>query len=238
MSSDFTASGLRSIGARALAEFLTDEIRNGRLSQGVKLPGERELSARFNTSRGSVRKVLNALKEQGWLTQSAGSGTFAARPPHLGPSDAEALFREHTSPAELMEARMLIEPLMPQLIVRNATRADFSRMHECLVQSERAATVEEFEHWDGELHRALAGATHNQFFLQVLALMSLARQQDDWGRLKRNSLTPQRRGVYQGQHRKIVAALEDRDAETAREALMQHLVQIRANLFDSMTSGA
>jgi DNA-binding FadR family transcriptional regulator len=44
-----------------------------------------------------------------------------------------------------MEARLLIEPLMPGLIVRYATAADFAEMVECLERSETAGSVEEFE---------------------------------------------------------------------------------------------
>jgi DNA-binding FadR family transcriptional regulator len=44
-------------------------------------------------------------------------------------------------------------------------------------------------------------------------------------------LTPERRAEYQAQHRAIVAALRDRDAATADEALLGHLRQIQANLF-------
>lgn len=224
---------LRSEGAQELAQYLLTEIRTGRLPVGAKLPGERELGRRFNTSRGSVRRVLSALREAGWITQAVGSGTFAARPAHETlpdwPIDLALL---QTSPAELMEARLLIEPLMPTLIVRNATRADFERMHECLLNGEQAAGTDEFELWDGALHQALAQATHNRFFLQVLALTNRARQQEDWGRLKRNSLTPERRSEYERQHREIVAALEDRDAERARTALLVHLTQIQRNLFE------
>lgn len=234
MTSGVLELGLRSEGARALAEYLLAEIRSGRIPVGVKLPGERELSQRFNTSRGSVRRVLAALREAGWITQAVGSGTFAARPAHAALADwgGAGPAADQTSPAELMEARLLIEPLMPALIVRNATRADFARMHECLLKGEEAQTIEEFETWDGELHQALAQATHNRFFLQVLALTNRVRQQDDWGTLKRNSLTPQRRAEYERQHREIVAALEDRNAERARQALTSHLTQIQHNLFE------
>lgn len=225
---------LRSKGAQALAAYLLEEIRSGRIPVGVKLPGERELSEQFDTSRGSVRRVLAALHEAGWITRAGGSGTFASRPAHENtPVESFELPAQQTSPAELMEARLLIEPLMPALIVRNATRADFERMHECLVKSEQAQALEEFEHWDAALHEALARATHNRFFLQVLDLTNRVRRQDDWGTLKRNSLTPQRRAEYERQHREIVAALEDRNAEQARNALVAHLAQIQRNLFDA-----
>lgn len=234
MTADALELGLRSAGAQALASYLLDEIRSGRMPVGMKLPGERELSQRFNTSRGSVRRVLTAMREKGWITQAVGSGTFAARPLDQASDEGDraGLSSEQTSPAELMEARLLIEPLMPALIVRNATRGDFARMHECLVKGEQAQTIEDFEYWDGELHLVLAQATHNHFFLQVLALTNRVRQQGDWGRLKRNSLTPERRANYERQHRMIVEALEDRDAERARDALEAHLVQIQRNLFE------
>src|SRR3546814_2207255 len=92
-----------------------------------------------------------------------------------------------------MEARLLIEPLMPSLIVRNASAADFALMQECIEKSEAAQTIEDFEHWDEALHRAFAQATHNSFFLHILDLTNRVREQGEWGRLKRNSLTAERR---------------------------------------------
>lgn len=73
---------------------------------------------------------------------------------------------EQSSPAELMEARLVIELLMPKLIACNATKSDFSRMKDCLNRCEGAQTIEEFEPWEGEFHRTLVPATHNSFFLE------------------------------------------------------------------------
>ena len=228
---------VRSAGARALAAYLAEEIASGRLGDGAKLPAERQLSERFGASRGAVRRVLQDLKRRGLISQAVGSGTFvrggmarafgagsqgAGIGPHIG---------QQTSPAELMEARLLIEPLLPRLIVRNATGSDFARMTECLERSEAARSIEEFEHWDGELHRRFAFATHNAFFLQVLELANRVREQGEWGRLKVRSLTPERRAQYETQHRAIVEALRDRDADAAAAALVAHLRQIQDNLF-------
>lgn len=228
-------SPVRAAGARALAVYLMDEIASGRMPGGMKLPAERQLSEQFGASRGAVRRVLQDLKHKGLITQTVGSGTFVlpgaaqSLPSRESMPDAET--SAQTSPAELMEARLLIEPLMPRLIVRNATSADFARMVECLEHSEAAQTIEAFEHWDGELHRTLALSTHNSFFLQVLALMNRVREQGEWGRLKRRSLTAERRREYEAQHRALVDALRDRDAEEATEILTAHLRQIQRNLF-------
>lgn len=214
-------------------QHLVGEISSGRLHVGVKLPPERELSQRFAISRGSVRRVLADLRTRGLIVQSVGSGTFVA-------DGAQDLARTtdpapgiHTSPAELMEARLLIEPLMPALIVRNANAGDFARMQQCLEEGEAAASMEAFEHWDGELHKSFAEATHNSFFLQILELTNRVREQGEWGRLKRRSLTPERREQYQRQHRAIVEALKDRDASQARDFLLGHLEQIQRNLFEA-----
>ena len=53
------------------------------------------------------------------------------------------------------------------------------------------------------------------------------------GRLKRRSLTPARRTAYEQQHRAMVDALKDRDAQQARELLTAHLEQIQKNLFEA-----
>ncbi|KQM78025.1 FadR/GntR family transcriptional regulator [Xylophilus sp. Leaf220] len=220
-------------GAKALSRYLREGMATGALGVGVKLPAERELSERFGASRGAVRRVLAEFRERGLITQSVGSGTFVARAPvsPAAPAGLPSTLDGDVSPAELMVARRLIEPLMPGLIVRNATAADFATMQHCIEQSEAAETIEAFEHWDGALHTALAVATHNGFFVRILELTQRVRDQGEWGRLKARSLNGTRRAQYEQQHRALVDALRDRDAEAAERLLVQHLDQIQRNLF-------
>jgi DNA-binding GntR family transcriptional regulator len=56
------------------------------------------------------------------------------------------------------------------------------------------------------------------------------RSQGEWGALKRRSATPARRLEYQQEHRALVAALRDRDAERARALCVEHLVRVRTNM--------
>lgn len=228
-------------GAKALSRYLREGIASGALQAGVKLPAERELSERFGASRGAVRRVLSGFRERGLITQTVGSGTFvaaSAAAAAAAAASAEAMpalpsLHVNVSPAELMVARRLIEPLMPSLIVRNATGADFAAMQHCIEQSEAAETIEGFEHWDGELHKALAVATHNGFFVHILELTQRVRDQGEWGRLKAKSLTGERRAQYERQHRALVDALRDRDEAGAQRMLVQHLDQIQRNLFEN-----
>ncbi|MFY8087294.1 MAG: FCD domain-containing protein [Rubrivivax sp.] len=48
--------------------------------------------------------------------------------------------------------------------------------------------------------------------------------------MKKRSVTPERRLAYQREHRALVDALSDRDAERARALTLEHLVHVRRNL--------
>ena len=218
--------------AARLAQHLGEQMANGTYGIGVKLPAERTLGEQFGVSRSVVRKVLERYLEDGVLRRTVGSGTFVAALPRGGGSGALSRTAvSHVSPTELMEARLLLEPLLPALIVRHATPVDFARLQHCLEEAERAPSFEEFEYWDGALHEALSQAAHNGFFTLTLRLMTEVRDSGEWGRLKRQALTPARRARYQQQHRAIVEALCDRDEQAAGAALRAHLHEVQANLF-------
>jgi DNA-binding FadR family transcriptional regulator len=103
-------------------------------------------------------------------------------------------------------------------------------MDECNRHADAAATLEEFERWDAALHEAIAEAAHNGFISGMFRLMSEVRSQGEWGVLKRRSATPERRLEYQQEHRALVAALKDRDAQSARALCLAHLVHVRTNM--------
>jgi DNA-binding FadR family transcriptional regulator len=219
-----------------LKEMLLADLRNGRWRPGERLPAERQMMEAFKVGRSTVRRALTQMKGMGLITQAVGSGTYVAPdallhlpqttlPSRPAPGTA-------TSPAELMEARLAFEPALVDMVIRNANGADFAAMDLCLRNAESATGFEQFEHWDGALHRSLAEATHNSIVLTVFKLMSEERERAEWGQLKRQSLTPERRLAYQLEHRALVDALRQRDAGLARKAIHAHLVHVQRNLFD------
>lgn len=217
--------------AATLRTALFDSLRAGRLKSGDRLPPERALSEAYGIGRTVVRRVLSELKERGIITQAVGSGTYVAPGVLQRLEQAEPVPPAlQTSPAELMEARVLVEPAVIELVIRHATAADILRMEECCERAEAAPTLEEFEVWDGALHQAVADATHNGFVISIFKLMNAVRERSDWGTLKKRSVTPARRLHYQREHRDLVAALKERDAKQARKLLTTHLLQVRANM--------
>ncbi len=217
--------------AAQLRETLLDNLRNRTWRAGHRIPTERALAEQFGIGRSTVRRVLLELKRKRLITQTVGSGTYVSD--EVGdalarlapPAAADAV-----SPAELMAARIVLEPALIEMAIGSATAADFARMDECNARAEAAASLEEFEHWDAALHEAIAAAAHNGFVSSVFRLMNDARAQGEWGLLKRRSATPQRRLEYQAEHRALVAALKARDAERARMLCLAHLLHVRTNL--------
>lgn len=214
-----------------LKENILDNLRTRTWRAGHRLPTERALSEEYGLSRSTVRRVLMDFKRKRLITQTVGSGTYVSDQVQealvqLAPANSGASI----SPAELMGARLVLEPALIEMVIGNATAADFERMDECNHHAELATTLEEFEHWDAALHEAIALAAHNSFIASVFRLMNEVRAQSEWGMLKRRSATPERRLEYQTEHRALVAALRDRDGERARRLCLDHLLRVRTNM--------
>jgi DNA-binding FadR family transcriptional regulator len=217
--------------AATLRDAIFDNLRARIWRAGHRIPTERALSAQYGLSRSTVRRVLLEFKRKRLITQTVGSGTYVSEQVQAALSElAPAAGALAVSPAELMSARLVLEPALIEMAIGSATAADFARMDECNHHAEAATTLEEFEKWDAALHEAIAGAAHNGFITGVLRLMNEVRSQGEWGVLKRHSATPERRLEYQEEHRVLVSALKERDAERARAACLAHLVHVRTNM--------
>lgn len=61
-----------------LAAILLDRITSGELEPRQVLPSESQLQQEYGVSRGTVRRAVKALGEQGWTVTLQGRGTFVA----------------------------------------------------------------------------------------------------------------------------------------------------------------
>lgn len=219
--------------AAQLRETILDKLRSRTWRAGHRIPTERALSEEFGLSRSTVRRVLSDFKRKRLITQTVGSGTYVTENVHSALADFAPPPSAQISPAELMAARLVLEPALIEMVIGSATAADFARMDECNHHAEAATSLEQFEKWDAALHEAIAEAAHNGFIRSVFRLMNEARSQAEWGVLKRRSATPERRLEYQQEHRALVAALKERDVDRARALCLVHLVHVRRNMLGS-----
>jgi DNA-binding FadR family transcriptional regulator len=210
----------------ALRGLLRDGLQDGTLAPGAKLPTERALVERFAAPRSAVRKALESLESEGVLVREVGRGTFltdaAAAPEATAPAD--------TSPAEIMQLRLLLEPPVAALAARVATRADLERITGFLERGGRSGEFQDFETADALLHRAIAQAAHNGLLMNVFEVLNAARTLPVWGSLKRRTSTPERMHCYHAEHTAIVDALSDRDPDSAERAMRTHLQHVADTL--------
>lgn len=216
----------------ALAEnFVLNAIASGRYRAGHKLPTERMLSEQLGITRNAVRTALGRLEARGRVTRLVGSGTYVSMPVKGEKEvDAQQGGAIEASPLEIMETRLLVEPKLASLVVAHATSRDLERLHVCMTNAEAAKSFQDFELWDARLHQAIAEASHNRLMIGIYGTITAARDQTEWGELKRRSVTVERRKLYEAQHRSIVTALRARDAIRAEAAALEHLRCIRHNL--------
>ena len=59
-----------------LQEQVIDFIKKSKIQANKRLPNERELSTRLNTTRGKIRNVLLIMENHGLLFRKHGSGTY------------------------------------------------------------------------------------------------------------------------------------------------------------------
>jgi GntR family transcriptional regulator/MocR family aminotransferase len=64
--------------ARWLCTALRDEILNGRLRPGSRLPSSRDLARQYGLSRGTVVSAFEQLRSEGYVQGSIGSGTYVS----------------------------------------------------------------------------------------------------------------------------------------------------------------
>lgn len=213
---------------------LLAQIIDGNLREGDRLSTEQALAEQFNTSRPTVREALSRLRADGIVTSRQGAGTFVVRRPD--PDVTRFMPLESMSDVRrVLEFRIVVESGAAALAATVADDADLQRIRAALQRLEaavqaRALGVEE----DFELHLAVAQATHNQFFVSVIA--SIQPHMEFGMNLLRNfSLhrTDERMARVQSEHGDIVAAIAARDADAAGRAMRLHLENSRQRMFGS-----
>ncbi|MEQ9812290.1 MAG: FCD domain-containing protein [Azospirillaceae bacterium] len=225
-----------------IRDYVLRGVESGAFAHGQKLPAERDLALRFGTTRATVRQALVILESEMRVTRHVGRGTFIAGATGTGRQanghsvNAAALplltGREGTSPAQLMEARQLLEPHLAELVVINATPQDLSRIRAICQDQRSGDDFATFEASDIAFHRAIAEATHNELVIAIADLILQARRNPEWQKLKQSvsGRNRERRASAIREHQKIVEALDARNAAAAAGAMRKHLHQVRFNL--------
>lgn len=221
-------------GSAWITAQLRQAIREGRYAHGEKLPAERQFAEAFGASRATIRSALIRLETERLVTRRLGAGTFVNYENH---GDAEDV-AELTSPLELIDVRLGIEPNMVQLAVLNATGRDIDRLANAIARMERASVNSEtFTLWDREFHQLISEATRNPLMVWVYRQINAVRTHAQWASMKDKVLTPARIAEYNQQHEALYEAIRSRDVETAVAIITNHLQFARRQLMGARQGG-
>jgi len=210
-----------------IVQQIEESVLNGKLKPGDQLPAERELAQQLGVSRTAVREAVKALREKGLVEAYSGRGTFvtdgttqAARQSF----DLMVKIGQQEGAPHLAELRLILEPGIAALAAVRVKEDDLTAMREAVAVMDRAQDdPEAYIEADLDFHLALAETVANPLILSLIdSIVGLLREQ----RIKIFNVEggPQRGQVH---HKRILEAMERRDAEMARTAMRAHLEQVR-----------
>ncbi len=211
------------IDSRTIYGEVREAIANGAFPPGSRLPTERDLANRFHATRSTVRKTMHRLAKEGLVVRHVGRGTFVAAFHAVDEPQQEYTL------AELLEARLLFEPSLPDLVVERATPRDLEAMAECLEAIRGAQDWTAFKEAKYGLHLTLAHASHNRFIVSIFEQILASRRRAGWGRhhSRQTLLSAVREAVYL-ENCELVDALKAKEADAARAAIRAYLVRTLA----------
>ena len=195
--------------AEMVVEALRKRIGTGEVGPGEKLPTESQLTQHFGVSRTVVREAIAALAADGLVQSRQGAGVFVM---------SVAL--------NVLEVRMGIEIESAGLAAQRRSAGQEAAILEAWNEFGRLLAIgNPTGKTDFAFHRAIAAATNNPFYIEVLDALGSRTIPCDvaspWG--TESVLTYDYQAGLHEEHRRILNAISTRDAEGAREAMREHL---------------
>jgi DNA-binding FadR family transcriptional regulator len=223
------------VRTRRAFEVVCDQIRQqisqGDLRAGERLPGERELAEKFSISRIAVREALRSLEAASIVEARTGlnGGFFISDSSNAGLTQSmqDMVSLGQVSIADVTEARIELMGVAIKLACSRATESEFEA-----IEADINHHAELFRHGGGsrntksviEFYRLIARATHNHVILAMVdSLSEIIRE-------LLAKIAPQPRKDIMLVRRKVLALMRTRDAEGATKAMAEHLRNVSAYL--------
>lgn len=218
---------------RVIANQIQEKIRSGTYRADERLPSERELAEMLGVSRPSVREALIALEIEGWVDVRVGSGVYVTGPEsHLvireAPSSGLSSIPQDIGAAELLQARLLVEPYCAELAARNATDAQLSEMEKTTLALPSSKLPS--KHND-QLHLLIAEASGNAALASTVQhLWTLSENSAIFKKFNQHFVYDEVWEVAHNEHLPLLQALKKRQPTAARRAMRDHLLGISSRL--------
>jgi GntR family transcriptional repressor for pyruvate dehydrogenase complex len=202
-----------------VVERLRDHVAAAGLRAGDRLPAERDLAERLGVSRASVKQAVVVLEVQGLVDVRHGGGTYLTRDSLDVEPVADMVERRRRLP-DVLEAREALETKLAELAAGRRTGADLAAIDAAL--DHMAAEIADGglgAEGDRRFHEAVTAAAHSSLLAEFMRSIAaqIAESRDESLR------QPGRPHSSLEQHRRIAAAVRDRDPEAAAAAMRRHV---------------
>ncbi|MER7046300.1 MULTISPECIES: FadR/GntR family transcriptional regulator [Streptomyces] len=201
-------------------------IVSGALRPGDRLPKESELAAELGLSRNSLREAVRALSLIRILDVRQGDGTYVTS---LDPQLLlEALsfvvdFHRDDTVLEFLSVRRILEPAATAMAAARIGESELDELNAQLDALGAEPSVEALVAADLEFHRRIVQWSGNSVLCSLLdGLSGPTTRARVWRGLTQKDAVA--RTLHE--HRAILAALRDRDAEAARSWATVHVASV------------
>lgn len=203
---------------------------------GDRLPPEREIAERLSVSRTVVREALIMLEIEGLVEVRRGAGIYLIRLPHEAVSETPDTMADNAAgPFELLQARQLLESNIAEFAAQQATGGDIVKMRRALLIEEQELAENDGKGENGDMlfHLAIAEATHNSMLVDLFRQSWQWRENNPmWVQLHSHLKDTHYRQQWLTDHQQILAALIKKDAKAAKQAMWQHLENVKNRLLE------
>jgi len=201
------------------------DIIAGRYDEGVRLPGDAELTAMFGVSRPVLRESVKTLVAKGLLTTKTRVGTVVRERGAWNMFDADVLAWHLDAGidkrflGDLAEIRLAVEPRAAALAAMRRTEADIAELQASMDRMRREASDSVgFADADLALHIAVVNASGNLFMCSIGNVIEAALRASF---LLSAPVEREDRETVLLWHQRIVDAIAGGDAEAAAAAIVE-----------------
>ena len=224
----------------AIAQQLLNDVQRNEFGSEGRLPADRDLAARFQVSRATLREAVFALELVGILEVRHGDGTYVTRFRR-----DEALNRPHDlaeQPRHVIDARIILEPPVSSLVAIqrenlevSALISDLDRAESLIGNIEQLST---FVNLALKFHADLVSACPNRILAKFTSELVEVDRQPLW--LLINQIILQEKTAQETllrEHREILDAILSGAPEQAGLSMHSHLSANKGLLFRPRSSG-
>jgi DNA-binding FadR family transcriptional regulator len=207
--------------SEAVLADLRTAIEKGELAVGAKLPSEAAMATRYRVSRSVVREALRSCETLGLTKTQTGRGTFV-----IADRVASDLTMGEYSSRDLDEARPSIEVAAAGLAAERRTPEQCDDLQRLIDVMRRTNESSALASMDADFHAAVAQASGNKLFVNVLAQIrgALARQSETL------TVIARRRDDSNREHQAILDAITEGSADRAKATMASHLAAVAASV--------